>query len=35
MCLVGFLGSSSGKESSAMQKILVHFLGQEDSLEKR
>ena len=27
-------GSSAGKESPAMQKTPVRFLGQEDSLEK-
>ena len=30
----GFSGSSTGKESPAMQETLVRFLGQEDPLEK-
>ena len=34
VCVYGFLGSSAGKESAAMQDTLLQFLGQEDPLEK-
>ena len=33
--LMGFPGSSVGKESPAMQETPVQVLGQEDPLEKR
>ena len=32
--LLGFPGSSAGKNMPAMQEDLVQFLGQEDPLEK-
>ena len=32
--IVGFPGSSAGKESSAMQETLIRFLGWEDPLEE-
>ena len=34
MSLRGFPGRAAGKESFAMQKTLVRFLGWKDPLEK-
>ena len=34
VCTTSLLGSSVGKESTAMQETPVRFLGREDTLEK-